>query len=132
MKPEKPICEPENFETIFRKYSKTLRNYIYYKSGDIDIANDMVQEAFIKLWNNCGKVQFSQALYFLKRVSSNAYLNVVKHKKVVLEYEQTKASDINNESPEFLLEEKEFMVKLESTIADLSEKTKRGFFIKSD
>ena len=38
-------------------------------------------------------------------------------------------SDRTNESPEFLLEEKEFMVKLKKVIADLPEKQREVFLL---
>lgn len=129
MKPEKSVCETQNFDALFKQHSKTLRNYIYYKCGDASLAEDMVQEAYIKLWNNCKKIPFANALFFLKRVANNAFLNVVKHKKIVLQHEQTKKSEVDVQSPEFLLEEKEFLQKLENAIASLSEKQREVFLL---
>lgn len=126
---KKSICESKNFEMLFKQHSKTLRNYIFYKCGDVNLAEDLVQEAYIKLWNNCKKIPFANALFFLKRVANNAFLNVVKHKKVVLQHEQTQESEVDIESPEFLLEEKEFMQKLERAIASLSEKQREVFLL---
>ncbi|MFK7748149.1 MAG: RNA polymerase sigma factor [Kordia sp.] len=129
MKPKKSVCETQNFDALFKQHSKTLRNYIYYKCGDASLAEDMVQEAYIKLWNNCKKIPFANALFFLKRVANNAFLNVVKHKKIVLQHEQTKKSEVDVQSPEFLLEEKEFLQKLENAIASLSEKQREVFLL---
>ncbi|WP_298423934.1 sigma-70 family RNA polymerase sigma factor [uncultured Kordia sp.] len=129
MKPKKSVCESNNFEAIFRQHSRTLRNYIFYKCGNVDLAEDLVQEAYIKLWNNCKKVPFANALFFLKRVANNAFLNVVKHQKIVLEHEKIPTSEVTIEDPEFLLEEKEFMQKLENAIANLSEKQREVFLL---
>ena len=129
MKEKKSICDSKNFETIFREHSKTVRNYIYYKCGDGNVADDVVQEAYIKLWNNCKKVEFSEALFFLKRVANNLFLNITKHKKVVLKYKQTKVSNVNIESPDYVLEEKEFKIKLQNAISDLSEKQREVFLL---
>jgi RNA polymerase sigma factor (sigma-70 family) len=129
LKPKKSVCETKNFDAIFKQHSKTLRNYIFYKCGDASLAEDMVQEAYIKLWNNCKKIPFANALFFLKRVANNAFLNVVKHKKIVLQHEQIKKSEVDIENPEFLLEEKEFMQKLENAIANLSEKQREVFLL---
>lgn len=129
MKPKKSVCESKNFEALFRQHSRTLRNYIFYKCGDAELAEDMVQEAYIKLWNNCKDIPFANALFFLKRVANNAFLNVVKHQKVVLAHEKTPTSDVTNEDPSFVLEEKEFMQKLENAIANLSEKQREVFLL---
>ncbi len=129
MTQEKSICEPENFESIFNNNSEAVRNYIYYKSGDVDLANDMVQEAFIRLWKNCSKVSFSQALFFLKRVANNLFLNVLKHNNVVLEYEQQEQKTTDLQTPEYLLEEKQYMEKLERCIANLTDKQREVFLL---
>ncbi|NQY05198.1 MAG: hypothetical protein HRT68_03075 [Flavobacteriaceae bacterium] len=43
-------------ESVFGKVNsdnyEPLRNFIYYKTGDLDKAEDIVQDAFIKIWNN--------------------------------------------------------------------------------
>ncbi|EDP97169.1 sigma-70 family RNA polymerase sigma factor [Kordia algicida OT-1] len=129
MKPKKSVCESQHFDALFKQHSRTLRNYIYYKCGDENLAEDLVQEAYIKLWNNCKKIPFANALFFLKRVANNAFLNVVKHQKIVLQHQQTKKSEVDVESPEFLLEEKEFLTKLENAIAGLSEKQREVFLL---
>ena len=86
--PIKSVCEQKNFETIFNQHSQTLRNYIYYKCGDTQQAEDIVQEAYIKLWDNCAKVIFEKAKSFLYTVANNRFLNEVAHKKVVLQHQK--------------------------------------------
>jgi len=125
----KSVCESKHFEAIFNEHSTTLRNYIYYKCGDSDLAKDIAQESFINLWNNCSKVAFEEALFYLKRVASNRFLNSVKHQNIVLNYSKQKVSDVNLESPEFIIEEKEFLIKLQSAIQRLPEKQRTVFLL---
>ena len=47
------------------------------------------------------------------------FLNEVKHQKVVQNYNKYNKNESTNESPEFIMLEKEFLEKLESTIATL-------------
>ncbi len=126
---QKSVCEQKNYESIFNSHSETLRNFIYYKCGDLDQAEDIVQEAFIKLWNNCAKVIFEKAKSYLYTVAKNTFLNQVAHKKVVLQHQVHLVSDRTNETPEFLLEEQEFMEKLKRVIADLPEKQREVFLL---
>ena len=128
-KRKKSVCESKHFESLFNTHSKVLRNYIYYKCGDYNLAEDMVQEAFIRLWKHCDKVHYDEALFYLKRIAYNTFLNTVKHQKVVLNYSKFKGSEVNNESPEFLFEEKEFMKNLQDAIALLPEKQREVFLL---
>ncbi|WP_299440157.1 RNA polymerase sigma factor [uncultured Aquimarina sp.] len=126
---KKSVCDEKNFESIFDDYSKSLRNLIYYKCGDIDLAEDIIQDAFIKLWQNCKKVFFLKAKAYLFTVANNNLLNHIAHKKVVLKYEQRPHSDLNNQDPQFIIEEKEFMSKLKNAIDELPEKQKETFLL---
>jgi DNA-directed RNA polymerase specialized sigma24 family protein len=68
---KKSVCEEENFNTLYRDFSKQLRNFLYYKVGDIDRAEDMVQDAMVKLWENCAEIAFEKAKSFLYTVCNN-------------------------------------------------------------
>ena len=125
----KSVCDQKTYEQIFNTHSETLRNFVYYKCGDIQQAEDIVQNAFVKLWNNCSKIVFEKAKSFLYTVSRNEFLNEVAHKKIVLQHQVHIAKSSTNESPEFLLEEKEFMLKLKTVIADLPEKQREVFLL---
>ena len=125
----KSVCEDNAYKDLFDLHSKALRNFIYYKCGDIQQAEDIVQDAFIKLWDNCSKIVFEKAKSFLYTVARNNFLNEVAHKKIVLQHQSNYKNDRTNESPEFLLEEKQFMEKLERVIADLPEKLREVFLL---
>lgn len=124
------VCEKKNFEVLYDKYSKSLYAFIYFKCGDKDRAQDLVQEAYIKLWNNCKKVFFEKSKSFLYTVARNQFLTEEKHLKVVYSYQNNeyhKTTDYQN--PEFLLEEKEYMLKLENAISKLSEGQRMVFLM---
>ncbi|WP_368660054.1 RNA polymerase sigma factor [Aquimarina sp. TRL1] len=127
----KDICKPKVFEDIYRSQSRTLRNYIYYKSGDVEQAEDIVQEAFVKLWKNCSKVIFEKAAGFLFLVAKNMHLNHETRKKVIFRHRQTLGNTEKRsiESPEFLLEEKEFMIKIERVLANLPDGQREVFLL---
>ena len=78
------ICKPKTFEKAYNTHAKDLRNFMYYKCGDIDMAEDFVQDAFVKLWQNCAKVLWEKSKSFLFTVANNLFLNTISHKKVVL------------------------------------------------
>jgi len=123
------VCEEKAYKLLFDTHSKTLFNFIYYKCGDIDQAEDLVQEAFIKLWDNCSNVIFNKAKSFLFTVARNLFLNQVAHKKIVLQHKSTLSPDRTYETPEFLMEEQEFLIKLKKVIADLPEKQREVFLL---
>ena len=124
------ICEEITFSTFFRSHAKGLRNYLFYKFGNEEQAEDVTQEAFIKLWENCANVPPEKAKSFLYTVANNTTLNQIAHQKVVLEYAKKSApGGTDNQSPEFLLEEEQFKAKLQKAIAKLSEAQRTAFLL---
>jgi len=124
------VCEEQVFEGIYSKNSEVINNYFFYKFGNQVMAEGSVQEAFIKLWENCKKVPFAKAKSYLYTVANNISLNKYKHQKVVLKYAKTEPQQTEDlQSPEYKMEEKEFKVKLEKAIQDLSEKQRTAFLL---
>lgn len=127
---ERSVCDEATFKLIFDKNSEVIRNFIYYKCGNVELAEDITQDSFIKLWNNCKKVVFEKAKSFVMKVAQNAFYNEMNHNKVVLKYnEKAGRTPSFAHSPEFLMEEKEFMVKLQQSIASLSDKEREVFLL---
>jgi len=130
---QKSVCNEQYYKMLFEENIEIIRNFIFYKCGDMSAAEDIAQDAFIKLWNNCQKVVFEKAKSFLMKVAQNQFYNEQKHKKVKLNYNKQKynhqitSSSINN--PQFVMEEKEFMKKLETSIADLPAKQREVFLL---
>ena len=69
------ICEERIFSSIFNKHSKDLHNFLYYKFGELLNPKDKVQEAFIKLWENCAKISPEKAKSFVFTTANNLMLN---------------------------------------------------------
>lgn len=122
------VCEEQVFSALFKTNSKTVFNYIYYKFGNEEKAYDAVQEAFVKLWENCSKVSPEKAKAYVYTVANNLYLNVLKAEKVRLKYAD-KSLNTSHESPEFLLEEKEFKDKLDRALDSLPDNQRITFLL---
>lgn len=124
------VCDETVFTDFFKKHVKPLRNYLLYKFGDYSQAEDVAQNVFLKLWQNCTDVPLEKAKSYIYTIAVNTSLNIVSHKNVILDYEKSNPShDRNHENPEFLLEEQEFKTKLYATIENLPETQRVAFLM---
>jgi RNA polymerase sigma-70 factor (ECF subfamily) len=128
IKNEDNICNDKVFSEIFKANSKTIYNYIYYKFGNEEKSYDAVQEAFVKLWENCAKVSPAKAKSYVYTVANNLYLNVIKAEKVRLKYAD-KTLKTTHETPEFLMEESEFKAKLDHALNNLPDNQRITFLL---
>ena len=124
------LCKEETFKNVFFDQSERLRNFLYYKTGNMAQAEDLVQDAFGKLWENCSKVAIEKVKSFLFTIANNLFINQVKHKQVVLKFEQRTKTQVDREDPAFLLEKEEFRKRLQKAISDLPEKQREVFMLR--
>lgn len=117
---QKSVCNERVFQLLFETHAKDLYKFLYYKYGSDNNPNDLVQEAFLKLWNNCRNVLFEKARSFLFTVANNQMLNELAKKGTHLAYAKEPQKQHTNESPEFVLEENEYKERLERALAELS------------
>ena len=127
---KKSICEEQHFRTLFNAHAETIRNFIYYRCKNLQQAEDITQDAFIKLWKNCKKVVFGKAKSYVMKVAQNTYYKQAAQEKEVLRYNSSRTGiPALAESPEFLMEEKEFLKKLQTCISNLPEKEREVFLL---
>ncbi|WP_235921919.1 sigma factor [Flavobacterium phycosphaerae] len=63
--PNAKLCSDAVFRSVFDTNFKVLRNFLVYKfRGDIETAEDVAQNAFVKLWENCSLLKPEQAKSF--------------------------------------------------------------------
>ncbi|MBC6996415.1 sigma-70 family RNA polymerase sigma factor [Lewinella lacunae] len=125
------VCAPSVFDATFLRVAPLLRNFLFYRTGDAESAADLVQEAFVRLWENCSKVLPDKARAWLFKVGENLFLQQVAKARVAGRYalEMVRTDEAQGESPEALLEEKEFAERLDAAIAALPEGSREVFLL---
>ena len=123
----KNICKPKIFETVFKTYAKDLKRFLFFKFRDLETAEDVMQDSFVKLWQNCADVSYDKVKSYLFTIANNQFLNIKKHEKVIRKNNFRHVKHSTNESPEFLMIEAEYLDEIENAIASLSEKQREVF-----
>ncbi|MEM6769725.1 MAG: RNA polymerase sigma factor [Bacteroidota bacterium] len=124
------VCDQDVFNNTFLQVAPRLRNFLLYRCGNADQAADLVQEAFLRLWKNCGKVIPAKAAAWLYRVGENLFFKQVERAKVAQKYvwhQEGLTSKVT--SPQDALEEAEFEQQLEEALAGLPEGAREVFLL---
>jgi len=117
--------EAENkewFTDIFEKHFDYIRNYLYYLSGNIMLTEDLAQDVFLQLWEKRTEVKSETVQSFLFTIARNAFLKSYRRNKIELKFKSGYFGQIENESPEFIMEVKEFDAQFQNAISGLPEK----------
>jgi RNA polymerase sigma-70 factor (ECF subfamily) len=77
-----PILTPNDFKICFESWFDELRNYISFRTWDTDLATDIVQDAFTKLWEKGYQYEGKATRALLYRMASDLWISHYrKHKR---------------------------------------------------
>ena len=121
----------EDLKQAYDSYFESLRGFLYYKTGDIELAEDIVQEVFIKVWEKRSGIDASTLKSLLYTMANNLMINHMNHLKVVSKHEDAVMSGSQSErvSPQFIMEEREFAEKLNNCLASMPDGCREVFLM---
>jgi len=117
------------FKNLFDIHFDTIRNYIYYRSGDPEIATDIAQETFMRVWEKQIKIEKKKTKGLLFKIAGDLFISNYRRQKVVLQFKLNLKPDIVYHSPEDQLQFEELKVKYETALAKLPEKQRTVFLM---
>ena len=121
------------FNDLVRKYEKQVYNFAYRLTGNYDDANDVAQDAFLRVFNAIGSFRGDASFStWLFRITTNVFLDERKRAKAhpqasLDEYLELGESSVTRQiedpspTPEAVLEESERAQILSKAISDLPE-----------
>ena len=117
------------FKNVFNENYEYVRNYLFYLSGDMDLSEDLSQDVFMKIWEKQNDIKNKSIKSYLFTIAKNLYFNNHKRKSIELKFKNTVLDNSDNESPEYLMEVKEFDDKLQLAISSLPERCRTIFLM---
>ena len=71
------------FKTLFYNHYNNVLGFVNYKVVDMDLANDITQETFIRIWKSHSSIRPDKSFFsFAARISSNLCNDHFRHLKV--------------------------------------------------
>jgi RNA polymerase sigma factor (sigma-70 family) len=89
------------FNAFFIEYSPRLEATIYFLCNDKCLAEDLVQEAFLRLWKNRAELNEHQSLKgYLRTISKNLFLDHNRKGKTAQRYQESLVEPTSDEVSE--------------------------------
>ncbi len=126
----------EAFAELFYRYKNSIYNFIYRFVGSSDIADDLLEDTFVKMIKSIDNYQernkFKQWLFSVANSVTIDYLRKRKKEYAVDSIEDWMDIADDSPSPQVFLEQKEQMNFIEEKIKQLPPKQKQVFLMRQE
>lgn len=90
----------EEFRNLFDKRFDSVRSFIYYRCSDEEVASDIAQDVFTKIWEKGMNVHPERDKNLLYKIASDMYITRMRRKRVELNFRNSIKIDREDNSPE--------------------------------
>jgi len=121
----------EEFKELFDAHFDAIRNYVYYRSGDPELATDIAQDTFMRLWEKKYLVKPDNIKGLLYKMAGDLFVSSYRRHKLAVNFsiKQYHNSRNREESPEDQLQYKELEKRYETALRRMPEKQRTVFLM---
>lgn len=119
----------KEFEFIYDEYFADVYKFILSLSRNVVIAEDVVQETFMKALNNINTLKDESKIKpWLFQIAKNSYLNYISKNSKHISIDEIEIASFNNEEVDFL--NKDMVKKVRKTLHKLKEPYREIFYLR--
>jgi RNA polymerase sigma-70 factor (family 1) len=119
----------EQFKYLFDKHFDSVRNYIYYRSGDAEMATDIAQETFLKIWEKQPAPDQDNLAGLIFKIAGDQFISHYRKQKVIEKFRLNSRPDSRTASPEDVLVFEELKARYEYALAGMPENQRTVFLM---
>jgi len=118
------------FKDLFDNHFDAVRNYIYYHSGDSELATDITQDSFLKIWEKqISDTDESNIKGLLFKIAHDLFISSYRRQRVATNFKLSIVESNTNQSPEEKIQFLELKSKYEMCLKKLPDKQRVVFLM---
>tara|TARA_Y100000385_G_C12953555_1_gene576554 strand:- start:226 stop:717 length:492 start_codon:yes stop_codon:yes gene_type:complete len=119
----------DQFNICFNKFFDPIRSFIYFRCGDQEVATDIAQDSFMKIWEKNLEYNENQIKGLLYKISKELWISQYRKLDSARKFELNLTYEDERITPEDLLEYDELRVKYEEVLSILPENQREVFLM---
>ncbi|MBB2149259.1 RNA polymerase sigma factor [Pedobacter gandavensis] len=123
------------YTEIYNRHKNLLQNHLYKKLGDLELVKDVLQDLFVKLWDQKSELPITDNLPgYLFSAARNRVFNHLSRQQVASKYISSLHTFINEDNyiTDLAIREKEFAKIIRQEIEALPAKMREVFLLSRD
>ena len=81
--------DKNSLRDLFTKYHQSLFNFVLYRVKDEVIADDIVQDTFLRVWKHRNSIKPNQSFFsYIAKISNNLCMDYFRHENVKLRHQE--------------------------------------------
>ena len=117
------------FKVYFDQHFDAIRNYIYYRCRDGELATDIAQEAFMLLWEKRTRLKQTQIKSLLYKMAGNIFIDKIRKQKIAQKHLANIHFEWRQDSTEDRVAYQELKEQYEKALMLLTEKQRSVFLM---
>ncbi len=119
----------EEFKTLFDAYFESVRRYILYRSGNEELATDIAQDTFLRIWEKQMIVDPKTGKSLLLKIAGDLLITQYRREKVAFNFFNTFQPANRSNTPEDELNFQELKKSYERALESIPEKQRAVFLM---
>jgi len=119
----------EEFKELFDIYFDTIRRYLYYRCSDSELASDVAQDLFTRIWEKSMQIDPVKDKALLYKMASDMIISKLRRKKVELNYSSSIIIEESVSTPETNVELEQLKRKYSEALLKMPEKVRTTFLM---
>jgi len=117
------------FQQLFDQYFERVRNYIFYRCGDPELATDITQDTFMRIWEKQLNPDQGKEKALLFKIAGDIFISDYRKKQTALKFAETAKQEQNNPSVDHEVDYRELRANYERTLSQMKEKQRVVFLM---
>jgi RNA polymerase sigma-70 factor (family 1) len=119
----------EEFRVLFDTYFDSVRSYLFYRGADKELATDLAQDVFMRIWEKQLKIESKGILRLLYKIAGDMFISRYRRETLELNYRKALKFNDRDITPEDQLQYNELKANYAKALAQLSEKQRTVFLM---
>ncbi len=119
----------EEFKTFFDRYFDDVRRYLLYRSGNEELATDIAQDTFLRLWEKQMTIDPKTVKSLLFKIANDFFISRYRKEKIAFRFFETFKPDEYSASPDENVRYEELTRAYEKALKSMPEKQRVVFLM---